>query len=139
MLIGAILMKNRSILTATIQAAIPNLLALYAFGSRIRGNAHLDSDLDLALLVAGYADPVQLCNLSADLGAIAGCEVDLLDFRAASTVMQHQIITTGERWWARDIQADLYELMVLSEKMDLDITRAEQLADIRRRGRVYGR
>ena len=86
----------------TLQAKVPKLLAIYAFGSRIQGAAQADSDLDLAVLVAGYAEPLALWALAGDLADLAGCPVDLLDLRAASTVMQYQIITTGQRWWAAD-------------------------------------
>ena len=58
-----------------------------AFGSRIQGTAGPDSDLDLAVLVAGYADPHGVWELAGDLEEVAGCPVDLLDLRAASTVM----------------------------------------------------
>lgn len=130
---------NRSAIIQRLKNQLPNVLGIYAFGSRIRGDARPDSDLDLAVLVAGYADPLQLFQLSAELADIAGCEVDLLDLRAASTVMQHQVITTGERWWASDSQAALYETAILSEKITLDNARAGLLADIKQRGSVYGR
>ena len=90
------------------------------------------------MLVEGYADPLLLWNLSGDLADVAGCDVDLLDLRAASTVMQYQIITTGQRWWARDAQAALFESAILSEKTALDTARAGLLADIQERGSVYG-
>lgn len=122
-----------------LQSRVPHLLAVYAFGSRIQGTAGPQSDLDLAVLVAGYADPVALWELSGDLADLAGCPVDLLDLRAASTVMQYQIITTGQRWWASDGQAALYEAAVLSEKTALDTARAGLLDDIQKRGRIYGR
>lgn len=122
-----------------LQAQVPGLLAIYAFGSRVQGTAGPDSDLDLAVLVAGYADPVRLWQLAGDLAGVAGCPVDLLDLRAASTVMQYQVITTGQRWWARDAQAALFESAILSEKTALDTARAGLLADIRERGSVYGR
>ena len=70
---------------------------------------------------------------------VAGCLVDLLDLRAASTIMQHQIITTGQRWWAGDFQAALYEAAMLSEKTELDTARAGLLGDIEKRGTIYGR
>jgi len=125
--------------TQTIQAYIPNLLAIYAFGSRIQGTANAQSDLDLAVLVEGYADSVQLFDLANQLADQLGYEVDLLDMRAASTVMQYQIIITGERWWAKDVlQVGLFESMVLSEKTNLDEARAPLLADIQARGSVYG-
>lgn len=121
-----------------LQDRVPGLLAVYGFGSRVQGTAVPESDLDLAVLVAGYADLPQLWQLSSELAGIAGCAVDLLDLRAASTVMQYQVITQGERWWARDVQAALFESAVLSEKTALDTARAGLLADIRERGTVYG-
>ncbi len=118
---------------------IPSLLAIYAFGSRIQGMARPGSDLDLAVLVAGYADPLALFALAGELADVAGCPVDLLDLRAASTVMQYQIITRGERWWVRDAQAALFEAAIMSEKTELDTARSGLLADIQREGSVYGR
>ena len=130
---------NRQAILDMLHARVPNLLAVYAFGSRIQGTAQTRSDLDLAVLVAGYAEPLALWELSGDLADLAGCQVDLLDLRAASTVMQHQILTTGERWWAGGGQAALYEAAILSEKTELDTARAGLLGDIRKRGSVYGR
>ncbi|MDF0679302.1 MAG: nucleotidyltransferase domain-containing protein [Nitrosomonas sp.] len=130
---------KRDALIHSLQIRIPDLLAIYAFGSRIQGTARLDSDLDLAVLVAGYADPLILFEVANELADVAGYAVDLLDLRAASTVMQYQIITTGERWWTLDMQAALFEAFILSEKTALDVARAGLLADIRRRGTVYGR
>lgn len=125
-------------LTGRLREALPNAMALYAFGSRMQGTAGHESDLDLAVLVPGYADPVRLWELAGELTDRAGCDVDLLDLRAASTVMQYQVLTTGRRLWAADHQADLFESFVLSEKTALDEARAGLLADIQKEGRVYG-
>lgn len=130
---------NRETLIQTLQARVPGLLAIYAFGSRIQGTAGPDSDLDLAVLVAGYAEPLALFDLAGDLADVVGCAVDLLDLRAASTVMQYQILTTGQRWWTKDGQAALFEAAVLSEKTALDTARAGLLADIQEKGTIYDR
>ncbi len=130
---------NSDAIVPALRARLPELLAVYAFGSRIEGTAGPQSDLDLAVLVAGYAEPLLLFDLAADLAGLTGCEVDLLDLRAASTVMQYRIVTTGERWWAKDVQAGVFEATILSEKTELDAARAGLLADIRQRGTVYGR
>ena len=122
----------------TLRKALPDLLAIYAFGSRIKGTADAQSDLDLAVLVEGYADPLCLFGLAGDVAELAGCAVDLLDFRAVSTVMQAQILQ-GERWWAKDARAGLFEAAVLSEKTALDEARAGIIADIAERGKIYGR
>lgn len=129
---------NRDAIVSTLRSRVPDLLAIYAFGSRVQGTAGQESDLDLAVLVAGYAEPLALWKLSGELADITACPVDLLDLRAASTVMQYQIITCGERWWARDAQAVLFEAAILSEKTELDTARRELLNEIQKEGKVYG-
>jgi len=133
------LRETKEIIIQLLLEGLPNLLAVYAFGSRISGQATPESDLDLAVLVAGKVNPLKLWSLAADLSGLAGCPVDLIDLRAASTVMQYQIVTTGERWWSGDQRAALFECAVLSDKTELDSARAALLADIQREGRVHGR
>jgi len=130
---------NQKKIVQSLRDQVPGLLAVYGFGSRIQGQAGSESDLDLAVLVAGYADQDQLWVLAGEFEDLAGCPVDLIDLRAASTVMQYQVLTKGERWWALDVQAGLFEAAVLSEKTALDAARAGLLADIHQRGTVYGR
>lgn len=130
---------NIDALVTHLHARLPSLLAVYLFGSQASGTAGADSDLDLAVLVAGEVEPLRLWALSGDLADIAGVPVDLLDLRAASTVMQYQIITRGRRLWAADAQAALFESFILSEKTALDGARAGVLADLQKEGRVYGR
>lgn len=132
-------MLNQAAIVRTLQSRLPHVLAVYAFGSRVQGTARPDSDLDLAVLVAGYAEPLTLWTLAGELADVAACPVDVLDLRAASTVMQYQVINTGQRWWASDGQAALYEAAILSEKTALDSARAGLLDDIQKRGTIYGR
>jgi predicted nucleotidyltransferase len=122
-----------------LQEQLPDLLAVYVFGSQMTGDAGAESDLDVAVLSAGAVEPLVLWRLSGELADIVGVPVDLLDLRAASTVMQYQILTTGRRLWSKDSQAGLFESFILSEKTALDAARAELLADIQKEGKVYGR
>ena len=121
-----------------LRARVPLLLAVYAFGSRTGDRAGPESDLDLAVLVEGRADPMLLWDVSGDLADLVGCSVDLLDLRAATTIMQYQVVTRGERWWNQDVRAPLFEAAVLSEKTELDRARAGLMQDIASRGSVYG-
>jgi len=125
-------------IVSALQTHFAELMAVYLFGSQAQGTARPDSDLDLAILVDGVADAVGLWECAGRLAETFGCEVDLLDLRAASTVMQYQIITSGRLLWAKDSQAALYESFVLGEKLSLDEARADLLADIAREGKVYG-
>ena len=123
---------------STLRSAFPDAIAIYAFGSRITGNTHAESDLDLAILVAGYADPLQLWDIANNLADKTGYSVDLLDMRAASTVMQYQILQIGQRLWGKNLEAGLFECFVLSEKTALNSSRATLLSDIQTRGNIYG-
>ena len=124
---------------SAIRSRFPNAMAIYAFGSQVQGTAGPDSDLDLTVLVAGYADPLALWDVAGDLADIVGCPVDLLDLRAASTVMQYQVITTGQRLWSVGLPVGLFETFVLSEKTALDEARAPLMADIQGTGKIHGR
>ena len=120
----------------------PALMAVYAFGSRIQQHglhAHAQSDLDLGVLVEGYADPVLMFDVANELADICQCPLDLLDIRAASSVMQSQIWTQGQPWWAKDMRASLFEAAMLNEKLYLDAARQGLLNDIAQRGTIYGR
>lgn len=130
---------NFSPILQLLQQRLPNLMAVYAFGSQVSGNANKNSDLDLAVLVAGYADVIELWDISSDIAELVNCEVDLLDFRAASTVMQYQILMTGERLFAIDSSVGVYEAMVLSQMTALNEARAGVIQDVREQGAVYGR
>lgn len=126
-------------IVAHLRSALPDTMAVYAFGSQVQGTAQADSDVDLAVLLPGYADPLRLWDTANELADLLGRDVDLLDLRAASTVMQHQVLTTGIRLWGQEPAAGLFECYVLSEKNALDAARAGLLADIVREGKVYGR
>ena len=120
----ALLLATDGPAVAAMRADFPNAIGIYAFGSQVHGTANAQSDLDLAVLVAGYAKPLTLWEVSGQLGDLLGCPVDLLDLRAASTVMQYQVITTGQRLWSVGVDADVFECFVLSEKTALDTARA---------------
>ena len=127
----------RKTLLERLQLALPSLLGIWLFGSHAQGTADAASDVDVAVLLPGRADPASLWLLAQDLARELDCDVDLVDLRAAATVMQYQIVTTGERLWQRDAQSALYETYILSEKTALDDARAGLLADIHREGKVF--
>lgn len=121
-----------------LQRRFPNALAFYVFGSQASGQANAQSDVDLAVLLPGYADAQALWDAAMELAALLNRHVDLLDLRAASTVMQHQVLTTGHRLWGNALPAGLFECFVLTEKLHLDEARAGLLRDIAERGRIHG-
>ena len=131
--------KKYHILINQIKSSLPNVLAIYAFGSQITGHSNEHSDLDLAVLIDGQVEAFDLWDLASQLSEIAGCDVDLLNMRLASTVMQYQILQTGRTLWAKQPDAGIFESFILSEKLNLDVLRKELLEDIDQRGSIYAR
>ncbi len=80
----------RARLVRRVLSALPEVVALYAHGSMVRGEPRPDSDLDLGLLLppGALASPRAWLVLAADLSAIAGRKVaefrDALGLRIAS-------------------------------------------------------
>lgn len=124
---------------AAVRAVLPEVQAVTLFGSRADGSAREDSDLDIEVLLPGRADPVRLWEAGEAIARILGVDVDVIDLRAASTVMQFQVVTTGRRLFAEGDEADRYEMFVLGEMTALNEARAPLIADIEREGRVHGR
>jgi predicted nucleotidyltransferase len=123
---------------AVLQRRLPGAPTVYAFGSAVRGEEHAESDLDLAVLAAHPLAPAERFALQEAAAAAAGRDVDLVDLRAASTVMQAQVVSTGRVVLDPDPTAwAFWETMVYSAYALLNEERAGILADIAARGTVY--
>jgi len=122
-----------------ITGSLPEVLAIYLFGSAISGQMHANSDVDMAVYAEQKFDRLGLWHVSRKLADIVGRDVDLVDLHAASSVMRMQVISGGERLFCADGMAcEQFEDIVFSEYARLNEERSGILADIRKRGSVYG-
>jgi predicted nucleotidyltransferase len=72
-----------------IRQRIPGLVAIYAFGSRARGDAARDSDFDVAVLGSRPLEPLFRWELQQELATTAGAKERreiLADIAARGTV-----------------------------------------------------
>lgn len=118
---------------------VPDVAAVYLFGSHAAGVATPASDLDLAVLAARPLGAVERFDVQERLAALAGCDIDLVDLRSASTVMQARVVSTGRV--VRDAdpgERARFETFAYSSYALLNEERAGILADIAARGTVYG-
>lgn len=127
---------------ATLQSVLPDLQAVYLFGSWADGTARSDSDLDLGVLLphlrAKEAGSFAMSDLQARLEAVAGRKVDLINLRLVSTVFRKVIITTGLPIHVADQRAlQEFEMITLSLYQKLNEERAEILRSVRQDGRAY--
>lgn len=124
---------------STLSDAIPDLIAVYQFGSTVEGNEHPGSDLDLAVLASRSLDNVRRWTLQEELAAQLHRDVDLVDLVAASTVMQMQVLSRGTvlKEWDRTAR-QRFEMQVYSAYALLNEERAGILERVQARGRVHG-
>jgi len=83
--------------------AFPEVLAIYVFGSFGTKYERPDSDVDLAILPELAVDVVTLWNLAQEISVKIKKDVDLIDLKNASTVFRHIIISSGYRFYTKDI------------------------------------
>lgn len=122
-----------------LRAAMPDLLAIYRFGTWGTQDERADSDLDLAVLVPVRLPAARLWEIAQQLAELVGRHVDLVDLRAASTVMTAQIVSQGERLFcSAEKQCAEYEDCAYASYARLNEERREILQDILQRGQVYG-
>ena len=126
-------------LVEAIQARVEGLEAVYLFGSRARGDALPDSDLDLAILAARKMDPVERWKLQEDLASLGHRDVDLVDLRQASTVMRVQVLKDALLLLDLAPSArQAFEAFALGAYARLNLERRGILADVAARSRAHG-
>jgi uncharacterized protein len=120
-----------------IKTAIPEVIAIYLFGSFGTEFATASSDLDLAILVKGKMDKVALWNLAQEIAIKINKDVDLIDLAHASTILSFQIINNDKRLYCSDNYAcAMFENVVDSEYLHFKELRAGLMKDISERGRI---
>ncbi|MCI5145630.1 MAG: nucleotidyltransferase domain-containing protein, partial [Candidatus Electrothrix sp. AR3] len=117
------------IIVAAVLRHYPAVQAVYLFGSLASGEEWPDSDADIGLLLpiqeAKEQSSLLLSSCAMDLADLLRREVDLLNLRRVSTVMQHQVVTTGQLLHYGDQYAkDEFEMLTLSFYQKLNEERA---------------
>jgi predicted nucleotidyltransferase len=120
-----------------IRHVIPETLAVYVYGSRVRGGLHPASDLDLALLLPKHNDasPLMLAQLQGDLESLAGISVEI-SILSLETQIVHckEVVAGGRPVFAADPRlVDEFEMRALSSYARLCEDRAPVLEAYARR------
>jgi len=110
-----VLSKVRGVLEAK-----SNILFAYAFGSRVRGDYTLRSDVDVAVYTEGRITWRNLVELMNELEDATGMRVDLVHLNTAPSLLAYEIATTGITIIDRDpIKRVDYEVKAIKEFLDL--------------------
>ena len=122
----------------TLKQEVPELEAIYLFGSQNSGNTTPDSDIDLAFLTYNSVDNVHRFDIQEKIASKFGRDVDLIDLNSASTVMQHQVIYNGKLLYSRTRNsAEEFEMRVAGLYIDLCDLREPIIENIKESGSIY--
>ncbi len=122
-----------------LHTALPSLRAVYLFGSVVTEHFTEDSDIDVAVLTSEPMDALLRWKLIQQLAIALNRDVDLVDLSTATTVMQFQVVSTGERVFTADpVDMEWWELKVYQLYLTLNDDRKPILEAIQQTGRIYG-
>jgi len=120
----------------------PDIQGVYLFGSYDTEHERPDSDIDLALLlpfpVAIQTKDLPLSPCRVELETKLGRNVDLINLRLTSTVLQNEILNTGRLIVDQEPEAiHEFEMRVLSDYPKLNEERKDILEAFYRTRRAY--
>lgn len=80
-----------------------NILTVYLFGSYGTEDQTELSDIDIAILFADTVSMLEELGIAAEIDFILKQgQIDLLNLNKASVILQHRVISTGEKIFERD-------------------------------------
>ncbi|RYF74569.1 MAG: nucleotidyltransferase domain-containing protein [Comamonadaceae bacterium] len=119
---------------AAVRKALPQARAAWLFGSVVSGRFGPGNDIDLAVDLVSPLSPAARWEMTHRLAQDLGTDVDLLDFRRLSTVMQYQVLATGQRLFSVDEGATAaYCGFVLSEYQNIQAWRQPMMRQLAQR------
>lgn len=135
-------MEQVKSIVQTCLTCLPEIQAIYFFGSWGTAEQNKDSDLDLALLLAPQ-EAKALGNLYAsklhkELESLLKLGIDLINLRETNTVLQKEIIADVRRVYCADAYAaDEFEMLTMSYYQKLNDERAAVLQSFYKTKRAY--
>lgn len=120
----------------------PDAQAIYLFGTYGTADEWPDSDVDIAILLppaeAKRAGVLDMGDLHLALEVLLGKDVDLINLRQVSTVLQKEVVFADRRIFCADVYAaDEFDMLTLSYYQKLNQERAGILADGLAHGKFY--
>jgi uncharacterized protein len=136
--------KARQILLDRVRSVLlqrlPDVQAIYVYGSFARGENRTDSDVDVAVLLPRGKQIADLLGVIGELSEALNCNADLVDVRRAGNILRKEILSDGITVYAREPEAVLgWEAEAMSEYAEHRERIREILAQFRETGIGYAR
>ena len=134
---------RQRILTAardTLLAELPDVWAIYVYGSFARGDEWPNSDVDLAVLLPADKQIEDLLGLMSEVSSRTQRDVDLVDLRKVGDVLRREVFEDGRTLFISQPDAVLaWEASAMSRYARHREETRDILEDFRRTGIGYGR
>jgi predicted nucleotidyltransferase len=106
--------KDKKSIVDALRRDIPQLQAVYIFGSQQDDTATSESDIDIAYLSTRVLDPVQRWDIAQRLASMLLRDVDLVDLRQTDTIFRYQILSKGARIHGGGYEVESFETLAYS-------------------------
>jgi len=128
-----------SLIIKTINAELPDVQAIYRYGSAGSKYERPDSDIDIAILGSRIVPFQEMTKLAAVLMDATERDIDINDLKKLPDTQRVQIVLQGERIFCKDqVVAETYDSHTLSDYVRLNEERRYILKDIQQREQIYG-
>lgn len=118
---------------------IPELQALYLFGSYADRTATDGSDIDIAYLSTALLSPTKRWDVSQKLAILLSCDVDLVELSKTNTIFRYQILSTGHRIYGSGYEVESFETLAYSFYLRFQEERKPILDEIMKNKSVFGK
>ncbi len=130
--------NEKHIIISTLKEEIPELQALYLFGSYVDGTANYESDIDIAYLSSKSLTPTQKWHIAEKLANLLSKDVDLIELFNTNTIFRYQILSSGIRMYGEGYAVESFETLAYSFYLRFQEERKPILDEILKNKSVYG-
>lgn len=106
--------EDKELIIDSIKDSIPELQALYLFGSQKDGTATSKSDVDVAYLSKVALSSLERWDVSQKLASLLSLDVDLVELSTTNTIFRYQILSTAERIYGEGYEVENFETLAYS-------------------------